>query len=135
MLTPKYSFLLISNQKRGYWHNHFKQAISSLGNLDFIQHVDELLIADCGIYDLIIIDVKDIDKAIELTLELRAKNRDLRIVIASGVPTWRRAREILLAGAADYLIKSLHRNRLQNQVLDVLNNPPPIFPMSGRENE
>jgi len=60
---------------------------------------------------------------------LRAQQPEARIVIATTVPTWQRAREALRAGAADYIRKSLDEKELCSKIQAVLETPPPSWPV------
>ena len=135
MPTHKYFILLISDQDRGYWHDLLNEAISDLGKIDFRKNKGILYKSDYGTYDLIIIDVKDFNKAINLTLKLRAKYSFLRIIIVVGIPTWRRVRKMFLSGAADYLVNSINKEKIRDQIVNIINNPPPIFPVQEKINE
>jgi CheY-like chemotaxis protein len=67
-------------------------------------------------FDLVVMDLGDTTQAIELTQAVKATSPTQRIIIATASPTWRRARQALLAGAVDYIYKTTNEIDLRNQI-------------------
>ena len=84
-------------------------------------------------YDVLVIDAGTIRKAVLLVSRLRSLQPDARIVVAATTPTWRRAREILQAGAADYIHKSFDERKLRARIQAVLEAPPPSWSNKAQE--
>ena len=71
-------------------------------------------------YDVIIIDAGTVSNAVTLVASLQSQQPEARIVVATASPTWQRAREVLQAGAADYIRKSLDKDQLRVKIQALL---------------
>jgi DNA-binding NtrC family response regulator len=61
-------------------------------------------------YDLIILDAGAISDVLSTISWIHAQDSGAGVVILSPAPTWKQAREVMLAGAVDYARKSLDRD-------------------------
>lgn len=88
-------------------------------------------------YTLIIIDATVVKEPVLLVTSIRGQNPNARIVVATWVPTWKRAREILQAGALDYISKSANEQELLSAIKGILRSsiPNSINPQTKREEE
>ncbi len=120
----KYKFLLIGEKAESQWPLVLERALSSLGKLQIVSEQEVLQTVVQSHYDAIIIDAGVVSDAAGLVSLLREQRPEARIVVATASPTWQRAREILQAGAADYIHKSLDEKQLQSEIRAVLEPPP-----------
>lgn len=102
----------INGQSDRQWIESLREAAQSLGKpfmrIDHWRLQDKL--QDC---ELIIIDAGAIgDDLISVVERIRALNSGVRIVVVSSVPHWKEARQILLAGATDYVRKENDREAI-----------------------
>jgi DNA-binding NarL/FixJ family response regulator len=120
-----HTFLLIGEIKETHWPLVLERALSSLGKLIVIseEQVNQTL-TERG-YDVIIIDAGAVENAAALVSCLRLKRPESRIIVATASPTWQRAREMLKAGASDYIRKSQNEKKLQGEIQAVLEGATP----------
>jgi DNA-binding NtrC family response regulator len=71
-------------------------------------------------YALVVIDAGAVEEAAKLTAWLLATTPDLPIVVATASPTWQRARQVLKAGASDYIRKTLDEEKTRRELGAVL---------------
>lgn len=73
--------------------------------------------------DLIIVDASTTQRTAQVIAMLRSVNRAGRIVVFTASPDWKEARDVLKAGALDYVPKSVQGTRLQEYLRTVLTSP------------
>ncbi len=106
-------FLLVGNQRTSSWLPIVQGAASSLAVLRTVsaehapQHVAQRL------YDLILIDATDVAEVPTLVTALRKRQPDARILVGTAAQDWTTAREVLRAGALDYLDKAMAADELR----------------------
>jgi DNA-binding response OmpR family regulator len=125
-LASNYIFLLIGETAEAEWALVLSRALSPMGSLHVVSQEEMAMtvIQQCH-YDAIIIDAGAVRDAVLLVSHLRAQQPEVRVIIATASPTWRRAREALQVGAADYIRKSLNEEELRSKIQAVLELPPP----------
>lgn len=126
--SVKYTFLLISKKTDTQWPPVLRQALSSLGELRAVSEEEAVQAVIQKHYDVVIIDAGAVHDVILLISRLWAQQPQSRIIVATASPTWKRAREILQARAADYIRKSLDEKELRSKIQTVLEAPPPSWP-------
>lgn len=123
--------LLISADRQ--WRVVIGEALAPLGDVHLadseengLRHIRESL-SRHQLYGVIIIDVGTVGdrRFSSLVSDIRAEQRETRIVVASAAPTWRQAKEAFLAGAIDYTRKSLDNKELLTVFQEVLNKKLP----------
>jgi DNA-binding NarL/FixJ family response regulator len=124
-VVASYTFLSVGKPTETQWALVLKQALSPLGSLHVVAEEEAVLAAIQSHYDVIIIDAGAVSDAVLLVSQLRAQQPEVRVVIATASPTWRRARQALQAGAADYIRKSLDEKEVRSTIETVLELPPP----------
>lgn len=122
MSKNRKSFLLISDKSNEYWYDVLKDAISDLGNIRYENYSNLPSDHNFEVYDLVIVNLKDFEESIQFTSNLLLEFPNSKIVIALGIPTWRRVRKIFLNGASDYLVTSLDREKLRGQINTIFTN-------------
>jgi DNA-binding response OmpR family regulator len=125
----KRTFLLIGDITESQWPLVLQQALSPLGELHIAREQEAEQAMAQEAYDAIIVDAGAIHHALLLVSRLRAQHPQVRIIVATASPTWRRARQVLQAGAVDYIRKSLNKQELRSLIEAVLELPPP--PQTG----
>jgi len=118
------AFLLIG-EKETQWSQVLRRALSPLGKLQVVGEEEAIQAVAQDDYGVIIVDAGAVGDVAALVSRLRAQRPQARVVVATASPTWRRAREALQAGAADYIRKSLNEKELRAKIQAVLKVPPP----------
>jgi len=101
------------------WGNILSEALRTLGQLDFTS--EELAIQEeLDDYALIIIEAGGITDVAMIVTSVHQRRPALPIVVVTSSPTWQRARRVFLAGAADYIRKSLDPDTLLRTFQEVI---------------
>jgi len=119
-----HAFLLISGMPLTQWNQVLQRALASLGELQIASEEQAVNMIFQNHYDVVIIDAGPVRDAVSLVSRARASRKGLRIVVVTASPTWLRAREVLLAGATDYIRKSLDEEEIQAFIKSMLELPP-----------
>lgn len=98
--------LVVGDSSDVVWVEMLKDALLPLGRLDLVLGDDVKTKLEQHSYDLIIVDAGGSKNPIGLVSSIHKQKPDATIVVATISPTWRRAREFILAGATDYVRKS-----------------------------
>lgn len=77
---------------------------------------------------LVIVDTDRIKRVAAVVARLRSRCPERRIVVLATEPDWRGARAALMAGALDYLPKSLGEKALQRIYAELRCKPLPPWP-------
>jgi DNA-binding response OmpR family regulator len=114
----------VNGQGDRQWVEALRQAVESLGK-SFVPidraHLENK-IQDC---ELIILDAGAIgDDLGTFVKDIRTSNAQARIVVVSSAPHWKEARQILLAGATDYVRKT---NDSETMIDILLGNVPTLL--------
>ena len=117
MTTVKKEFLLITGLQEDIWGPCMVEALSSLGEVQVACEVEALECVKRADYALVIVDTTFATNMTCLVSELRKVRPQLRIVVATASPTWKRAREAFQVGAIDYIRKSLDKD----EILSIVN--------------
>jgi len=125
-------FLLVGTPSSSQWSSILRRALSPLGELRIASEADAPREIARKSYDAIILDAGAVRDVNTLTSLLRQGHPHARVIVATASPTWRRAREALRAGAADYIRKSLDEQELQAAIQAALLVTPPALPKSKR---
>ena len=119
--NPKYHFLLLSNTSfDAPWKRVLQNALSPMGRLHILSEDRLVQTPSLEQYVIIIIDASSVADVVVFIRRLRTRDDDVHLVVATASPTWQRARAILLAGASDYIRKSLDENKIRAQIQAVL---------------
>ena len=124
-MPVRYTFLLIGENDETQWPLVLQEALSSLGELHSVSEEEAVQATIQSHYDVIVIDGGVVRDAAFLVSRLRVQQPQARIIVATASPTWKRAREVLQAGAADYIRKSLDEKGLRSGIQAVLETPLP----------
>lgn len=130
-MLKKYHFLLINNKTETQWPQFLQETIGDLGELSVLQEAETKRVISQSNFDLIIIDAGAIQDVASLILYLRAQRPESRILVVTSAPTWQAAREVLKAGASDYINRSLDKKELHSKVVAVLEFPPRYNPLKS----
>ena len=63
-------------------------------------------------YDVVLVDAGAVTNAPEVVSQIHIQSPDTRVVVVTVSPHWKIARAVLLAGATDYLYKSLNEEEI-----------------------
>lgn len=116
-------FLLVGEATQTPWSLSLLEALAPLGDLQLVTKVEAAQVLSRDRYDVVIVDAGAISDIRDLVDRLRRQKPNVRIVVASASPTWRQSREVLLAGAVDYIHKSLDQRKLRARIQGVLDRP------------
>lgn len=122
----KYSFLLIGTKTDRLWENCLKSAIDDLGRLEIVSEKKAIQTVTKQQFTVIFIDSNQVADVPRLVSQLHAKCPKIHIIVFTASPVWYRAREALQSGAADYLSKTLDKDKLRSEIQSVLKYPPPF---------
>jgi DNA-binding NarL/FixJ family response regulator len=86
-----------------------------------------LIFLDAGI----LADLKYVKSLTELLGQLFSYHPQARVLVTTSSPTWKRARDALVAGAVDYIRQTLDPNSLYNTLLPTLKRYLPDTPAKG----
>lgn len=119
------TFLVISDMEETPWISALQRALSSLGKLEILAEDRAVAAIERSDYDLVLVDAGMVENATLLVARIRARSDRARVLVFSSTPTWRRARDLLLAGAMDYVRKTLDEEELRYLIESVLGLPLP----------
>lgn len=107
--------LLIQDATGDSWNALMKEALVDIASLDVANENDALEILVDQDYDGVILDAASLNDVTALIKKIRAEvSESTRVLVVTGLPTWKRAREYFRAGANDYIYK---RSNEQDLVL------------------
>jgi len=127
MTESTLSFLLIGGSPQAPWARALRQALSTMGDLYAVPEEDAVRSVAESRYDVVMVDAGAVQEATRIVYLLRATRADLRVVVFTSSPTWRRAREAYQAGAVDYVRKSLEAEQIRATIESALELPLPAF--------
>ena len=116
-------FLLIG-EKQALWSQRLDHVLARWGKLYTASAEEAIEAIQENDYGLIVIDAGIIEDPASLVSHLNAKQPNASLIVASASPTWRQAKEVLRAGATDYIRKSLDEKELDNELGAVLRSWP-----------
>ncbi len=108
---PK-KILHIGGHDNSTWVTILGNSLTPLGQLDAISDSEIASYLHQKHYDLIILDAATLNNVETLITNLHQQQPNIPIVVMTTSPTWQRARRVLLAGATDYVRKSLDADTL-----------------------
>jgi DNA-binding NtrC family response regulator len=90
--------------------------------IPFIEEEDAILHVESNDVDLAILDIK-LKKmsGVEVLEEMKKRSPSIRVIMLTGYPTIETARECLKLGAAEYCVKPIDKDELEEKVEQVLN--------------
>ena len=103
---------ILSNNLHSPWLRKMATVLEELG--EFAVCSETLLDEDPHIIcDLIVVDASGLKmRLIERVIWLRCRYPNVPIVVITASPTWRRARDMIQAGASDYISRSMEDGML-----------------------
>lgn len=125
--APGRRFLLVSDatEKQMQWSRLLRNALCRLGKLCITTGKEAVEEVSRESYDMIIVDSGAVHKVALLVSRLRAQRPESRVLVVTASPSWQAAREVLKAGAIDYLSKSLSGDELRSRIEVMLRIPQP----------
>jgi len=121
-------FLLVSDSPGDYWHQVLREALVALGSLHVVLESELVSFLQEQTYDIVIVDAGAISDTPLLVSCIRSQWPDVRVVVVTSSPHWRQAREILHAGAIDYIQKSWSKDDLFSAFQAMLDKTSPLWP-------
>ncbi len=109
----KKQFLMVNAGQGSSWDQIVSETLQSLGTLHFSSEDKVFREIKMHDFDLVIIDAIAIaGDIVNLVTQLHREAPEVPIVVATTSPTWQRTQQIFQAGAADYIRKSLDREKI-----------------------
>lgn len=124
-MCKQYRFLLIGTSAGDPWRQIIATASASLGVLEIAGEADLSRMVQQQEYEVVVIDAGGVDDIPCLIASFRSQKRPPKIVVATMSPTWKRAREVFLAGATDYIRKSMRHEEILLALQVVIGKTPP----------
>ncbi|VAW40641.1 hypothetical protein MNBD_CHLOROFLEXI01-3504, partial [hydrothermal vent metagenome] len=115
---------ILTNNAQSPWLKQLANVLGVLGELTICAEsmLDEEPDED---YDLIIVDASGLKMDLaERVVWLNGRFPKAPIIVLTSSPTWRRARDVLQAGAADYMRRSFDDDRLLARCRSLMNCLP-----------
>lgn len=112
--------LLIGSHPDSIWVAALRQALGPEARLDVAAAHESAGRLRKNVYDMIVLDYSAAADGPETLSELRRLKPAPPILVVSASPTWQQAKEVLLAGAADYMPKSLDVDELSAAFREIL---------------
>ena len=113
--------IVVSNKPQSEWLSNVSEALSPLGGVHIKSEYEidtQILQMDPSLF---IVDAGAISSDVSVYVSnLRKVYPDLPVVVATTSPTWRRARSMFLAGAADYVRKSFDAKHIVSVCKELL---------------
>lgn len=119
------NFLVVGIHIDSDWYTILKGALSPIGKTEMALSGEFGTKTRQGSYDLIIVDAAESSEMIDVVDSLHKQQPLTPIVVVTASPTWRRARQFFLAGAIDYIRKSLDTREIQETFEAFLANSTP----------
>ena len=113
-------FLVVGAVPNVGWATLLETKLNELGAVDLIR-IDEFLerMQDQQ-YDVVIMDASTVENVHAIVRQAHRLRPRLPIMIASASPTWEDARQAFLAGATDYVRRSMDAEAVVAAVRDIL---------------
>lgn len=113
--------VILSNSDESPWVTAVTNALVSIGTTQIWDEKKTLASFKNEEIDLLLLDASTVENdVVPLVQLLHLENEWVPIVVATTSPTWRRARKILLAGATDYIGRSLDPETILGKCQDAL---------------
>ena len=113
--------VILSNNNESPWITVVQNALAGFGETHIWDEKQTLGTFKDEKMDLLLIDASTVEHDVVLLVQtLHYENESVPIVVATTSPTWRRARKVLLAGAADYIKRSFEAETILNKCQDAL---------------
>lgn len=124
-MTHPHRILLINGSSDNHWHTLVERIADAHGDLTIGAEAGvPALLAKAG-YAVILIDASAVEQVPALIRRIRAQQTYARIIVATASPSWQGARAAFLAGAFDYIVKSLGYDDLASVVAAAIDAPAP----------
>lgn len=114
-MIPELNFLLVGNETDS-WVTVLNKALSPLGELRVVSEDTAESTLKQERFDVCLIDEGVVYNAAQLISYLHKHSVGIQIIAFTATPTWKRAKDILQAGATDYLRKSGDYKQVRSEV-------------------
>jgi DNA-binding NarL/FixJ family response regulator len=123
-MCKQYRFLLIGTSAGDPWRQIIATASASLGILEIAGETDLPGMVQQQDYEVVIIDAGGVDDISCLISSFKSQKPPPKVVVVTMSPTWKRAREVFLAGATDYIRKSMSLEEVLSTLKAVVDKTP-----------
>ena len=124
-MAAQIGVLLINGSNDHQWDRLIAQIVATRGHLRVSseQTIDVCLAQ--GSYAVVIIDASVVTCVPQVIRHIHAQQARARVIVVTAAPTWIHARAAFLAGAFDYIVKSLNHDDLETVIGAAIDAPPP----------
>ena len=121
MQTSKsFRFLLVSDSADDHGNQVLREALATLGYLQSTAEGDMESCLQGYAYDVVIVDAGAVKSAPEVVTRVQALDPGTKAVVVTASPHWKIAKAVIQAGAADYLSKSLNKEKIVSSFRTIL---------------
>ncbi len=117
---------VLSNNERSPWLKQLTEVLGTLGITTVF--TEDMFAIDEGLkesFNLLVVDASGLQMELaERVCWLHGRFSEVPIVVLTSSPTWRRAKAVLQAGAADYMPRSIDNDTLLARCRSQLHCPP-----------
>jgi DNA-binding NtrC family response regulator len=104
----KHTFVLVGNPLESTFKNRLEKILGTYGKIEITS--DNL--NPLPISDMVIIDATEVEDFIALVKHYYTEDPNRKIIVATAVPTWQRARQAIKSGAYRYIEKNISDQEL-----------------------
>jgi DNA-binding NarL/FixJ family response regulator len=122
MNKKSFRFLLVGDAPEDYGRQVLREALAELGTLSTVGEPDLPGKLAALAPDVVIVDAGGVSsppQAVARILELR---KEAKVVVITASPQWKVAKAVIVAGALDYLEKSLSQQEFEQVFRQLLSN-------------
>ncbi len=108
--------VIIGNNADSLWVTAVRDALVNWGTVQFRSEDEALANPQEKSPDLLLVDASTLEiDTVQFVASLKQANPHTPIIVATTSPTWRRARDLIQAGATDYVRRSFDKRLILNR--------------------
>lgn len=105
-MKTKHVLIICAAGNQSYWHNWINKIKEELRSVSIDIDKDISRRKNNNAYDMIVVDVSNIEDLRRLIPEIHHEQPQSRILVVSSTPTWKQTREVIRLGAANLIRKN-----------------------------
>ena len=115
-MQKRKNVVIIGNNADSLWVTAVRDALANWGIVQFQPECEALANLPEKSPDLLLVDASTLETdTVQFVASLNRANPCTPIIVATTSPTWRRARDIIRAGATDYVRRSFDKQLVLNR--------------------
>ncbi len=127
IVQKRKNVVIIGNNANSLWVTAVRDALANWGTVQFQPECEALANPQEKSPDLFLVDASTLETdTVQFVASLNQANPCTPIIVATTSPTWRRARDLIQAGATDYVRRSFNKELILDrcQASFATNDPP-----------